>query len=220
MTLITDLAKIKALAEKQDNISIDEVRELMGLISRTFRKHLLDHHCDGRKIKRLTTKLRDAGRRSPPWKPHSGRVPGRPQDGADGNRINRWLLDTDHKFYADEITANLVEIKYYLQCFSMSDFPALPNDSIQKAFSHLIEHDVAEGLYLDPIQKIPISINEVLNDASIIQSGHIVPLDRGGKHEPSNTFLMLKRSNQLQGNLTVNELLNLMERILQSHNRI
>lgn len=220
MTLLTNLSRIQVLARKENNMSVEEVRELMGLISRSFRMHLQDNEFDQRQITRLTTKLRDAGRRSPPWKPHSGRVPGRPQDGADGNRINRWLLDPEHKFYADEITGNLVEIKYYLQCFSMTGTPPLPNDSIKTSFAFLIEHDVAPGLYLDPIQKIPIAINDVLADASIIQSGHIVPLDRDGKHVPNNTFLMLKRSNQLQGNLTVNELLDLMERILHSHNRI
>jgi len=220
MTLITNLSRIQVLANKQNTITVEEVRELIGLVSRSFRKHLKDHDFDGRQITRLTTKLRDAGRRSPPWKPHSGRVPGRPQDGADGNRINRWLLDPQHKFYADEITANWVEIKYYLQCFSMANVPALPNDSIRTCFNFLLEHDVTPGLYLDPIQKTSISVNDVLDDATIIQSGHIVPLDRGGKHVPSNTFLMLKRSNQLQGNLTVNELLDLMERILHSHNRI
>jgi hypothetical protein len=42
-------------------------------------------------------------------------------------------------------------------------------------------------------------------------------LDRGGKHEPRNAFLMLPRSNQLQGNMTVDELLALMARILERH---
>jgi hypothetical protein len=70
---------------------------------------------DARQVLRITTKMRDAGRRSPPWKPTSSRVPGRPQDGSDGNRIKRWLLAADHKFYADEINATLVEVKYYLQ---------------------------------------------------------------------------------------------------------
>ncbi len=220
MTLVQNLNRIRELAEKGADISVKEVRELMSLVSRTFRKHLLDHDFDGRQITRLTTKLRDAGRRSPPWKPHSSIVPGRPQHGADGNRISRWLLEPDHKFYADEVNATLVEVKYYLQCFSMEGAPELPNDSIKTCFAFMMEHDVEPGQYLDPIQKTSIRLAEVIADATIIQSGHIIPLDREGMHEPANTFLMLKRSNQLQGNQTVDELLDLMEQILHSHNRI
>lgn len=220
MTLVSNLARIKVLATKGNGIVVEEVKELMRLVSRSFRMHLLANGFDGRQITRLTTKLRDAGRRSPPWKAYSSRVPGRPQDGADGNRTNRWILDANHKFYADEITSNLVEIKYYLQCLSMENAPPLPNNSIQSCFSFILEHDVTPGQYLDPIQKSPVSLINVIADARIIQSGHLTPLDRGGLHRPSNTFLMLKRSNQLQGNLTVDELLNLMHRILSSHDRI
>jgi hypothetical protein len=42
-------------------------------------------------------------------------------------------------------------------------------------------------------------------------------LDRDGKHEPKNAFLMLHRSNQLQGNLTLEELVALMEEITKRH---
>lgn len=220
MTVVTNLARIKTLAESGLDISVEDVRVLMGLVSRTFRKHLVDNGFDSRQITRLTTKLRDAGRRSPPWKPHSERVPGRPQDGADGNRINRWLLESEHKFYATEITATLVEIKYYLQCLSMEGAPILPNNDIQTCFSFILEHNVEPGLYLDPIQKMPILLSDVIESARVIQSGHLIPLDRGGMHEPSNTFLMLARSNQLQGNLTVQELLDLMGNILHKHNII
>ena len=115
--------------------------------------------------------------------------------------------------------ATLVEIKYYLQCFSMLGCPKLPNND-KTCFGFMMEHDIEPGNYVDPIQKNPIRINEVIADARIIQSGHLTPLDRSGKHEPSNTFLMLKRSNQLQGNLTVTELLDLMQQILHSHKRI
>lgn len=62
-------------------------------------------------------------------------------------------------------------------------------------------------------------MDEVIADAKIIQSGHIFPLDRGGRHHPSNTFLMLARSNQLQGNLSVEELLDLMKSILEKHGK-
>jgi len=210
--------QIRALALKQHQITSVEVRRLIRLVSGVFVYYLRETGHDPRQILRITTKFRDAGRRSAPWRPTSSRVPGRPQDGNDGNRINRWLLPPEHKFYADEITATLVEIKYFLQALSMEGGPSLPEGSIQTCFSPwLIEHEVRPGLYLDPIQKISIQLHEVVNDARIIQSGHLDPLDRGGKHHPNNTFLMLSRSNQLQGNLTLTELLHVMEAIVARH---
>jgi hypothetical protein len=212
--------KIKLLADKKFDIPIEEVRVLINLISQVFTVHLVQHNFDKRQVVRLTTKLRDAGRRSPPWKAHSARVPGRPQDGSDGNRISRWLLAPDHKFHAPEVMATLVEVKYYLQCLSFKDAPPLPADSLQTCFSWLVDHIIEPGNYVDPIQKIPISLNDVVSDASTIQSGHLTPLDRQGKHDCMNTFLMLKRSNALQGNLTVDELLELMNMILKNHKKI
>ena len=219
MSLTDRLARISVLAKKGCAITVEEVRELMTLITRVFREHLIENGFDERQITRLTTKLRDAGRRSPPWKPTSSRVPGRPQDGSDGNRISRWLMHPDNKFYADEINATLVEVKYYLQLLSMLEAPPLPGITLSTDFNWLIDHEVRPDAYLDPLQKISISLKEVINDARIIQSGHINPLDRGGKHVPSNTFLMLKGSNNLQGNLTFDELLTLMSDILKRHSK-
>jgi hypothetical protein len=217
MALQDDLQKIKEIANKKETLSIEEVRILITLITSIFTELCLGHGYDARQILRVKTKLRDAGRRSPPWKPTSSRVPGRPQDGSDGNRILRWKLEVGHKFHADEMTATLTEVKYYLQLLSMVDAPPLPENSIQTCFNWLIEHDVVPGYYLDPIQLIPISLNEIIHDARTIQSGHLHPLDRGGKHEPKNAFLMLFRSNQIQGNLTVEELVNLMAEIVKRH---
>lgn len=107
--------RIKERAKFQFKISEEDARILIKDMTGLFREMCLLHGYDRRSILRITTKLRDAGRRSPPWKPTSSRVPGRPQDGKDGNRIKRWLLPTDHKFYANEVIATLVEVKYYLQ---------------------------------------------------------------------------------------------------------
>lgn len=211
------LDKVKELAAKKHKITLPEVRVLISEMTAIFKAACLKHGYDARQLTRITTKLRDAGRRSPPWKPTSSRVPGRPQDGSDGNRILRWKLPSDNKFYADEMNATLTEVKYYLQLLSMTDAPALPAKTIQTSFSWLIEHDVVPGFYLDPIQLIPISLKEIVADARKIQSGHLHPLDRGGKHEPNNAFLMLARSNQLQGNLTIEELIELMSEIVKRH---
>lgn len=211
------LERLKELAPAEYGITAKEVRTVISDVTRVFIDTLLAAGHDRRQITRVTTKFRGAGRRSPPWQPASKKVPGRPQDGADGNRRLRWLFPTDHKFYANEIDATLAEVKYYLQALSMNDAPDLPPDSIQDSFVWLTGHKVAPGEYFDPIQLIPINLRDVLKDARTIQSGHLIPLDRGGRHEPKNAFLMLARSNQIQGNLTLDELLALMEEILQRH---
>lgn len=214
------LATIQQLGEIGPELTIAQARLLIRAMTGLFSAAMLTAGHDKRQITRLTTKFRDSGRRSPPWKPTSSRVPGRPQDGADGNRISRWLLEEAHKFYADEVTATLVEVKYYLQALSMDGAPQLPRNSIQHRFDWLVEQPVAPGNYVDPIQLIPIDLHTVVENARLIQSGHFVPLNRGGRHEPRNAFLMLARSNQLQGDLTVDELLSLMEAILTRHGRI
>lgn len=217
MTVETDIAQIITLAKHKNSINSEQARKLLKLLIQVFKETTEGAEHPARQILRITTKFRDAGRRSAPWKPTSSRVPGRPQDGADGNRINRWLLPSDHKFYATEVNATLVEAKYYLQALSLENAPRLPNNGFGNHFNWLTEHPIQPGAYLDPIQLIPIDFHEVVREARSIQSGHLVPLDRGGRHEPQNAFLMLARSNQLQGNLTLAELIKLMEEIVTKH---
>lgn len=145
------LNRLQEYAKLEYQVNVEQVRTMIKDISSVFSELCVDFGYDKRQIVRITTKLRDAGRRSPPWKPTSSRVPGRPQDGDDGNRISRWLLPIDHKFYADEITATLVEIKYFLQLLSMDNAPLLPENTIQNSFDWLIEHEVKPNFYLDPI---------------------------------------------------------------------
>ncbi|MEW5718942.1 MAG: hypothetical protein AB1817_09975, partial [Chloroflexota bacterium] len=58
-----------------------------------------------------------------------------------------------------------------------------------------------------------------------IESGHYVPLGKGGRHTPDNATLMLRDSNRLQADLTLDELLSIMAGILdrqgyyQTHSR-
>jgi hypothetical protein len=209
---------ILKIAEKGMEINEDEAKDLINLISNLFRRVTLASGYETEKTKALVTKFRDAGRRSAPWRPTSSRVPGRPQDGGDGNRILRWLLPENHKFYATEVIATLVEVKYYLQTLSMVDAPDISFYELSDIFyPWLLEHKVLPGKYLDPVQLKPISFNEFINDPRNIQSGHINPLDRGGTHHPYNTFLMLSRSNQLQGNQKVDELISLMRAIVKKH---
>ena len=209
--------QINAIADKKFSLSDQEARILISLVTDVFRQTMLAANHPERKVQALITKFRDAGRRSAPWQAASQRVPGRPQDGLDGNRINRWLMDPSHKFYASEPDATLVEVKYYLQALSMDNAPPLPSDTFQQSFVWLLGHQVEPGAYQDPIQLIPIDLLGFVAEARTIQSGHLVPLDRGGRHKPDNTYLMLSRSNQIQGNLTLAELIQVMDKIVTQH---
>lgn len=217
--LSTDLEEFSKIGKRQlTGINEENVRRAVELCRAIFRGVLRNASFEDRKITALLTKFVDAGRRSAPWKAVSGRVPGRPQDGADGNRIKRWLLPDDHKFYATEIDATLVEIRYMLQAMSMNGFPALKERAKLDAWSWLTDdHPINRGDFLDPIQLVPIKFSDFFQNPREVTSGHIFPLDRGGKHVPSNTFLTLAISNNLQGNNTVMELLNMMSDIVDRH---
>ncbi len=205
------------LANRAGRLSDEEVDRLIDLFPQFFRKlHTAAGHPDT-PVRALTTKFRDAGRRSAPWRPVSGRVAGRPQDGADGNRINRWLLPVDHKQYATRRDATLVEVKYYLQALSFEGSPPVPHDGFADAWQWLVDHPALPGAYLEPVQLRPVRTKEVLEDPRSITSGHLRPLDRGGRHVPANTFLILSRSNQMQGNMTVDEFLLLSAEIVYRH---
>jgi hypothetical protein len=83
---------LAALGSKGPAITDDEVRQIIKKLPSLFKQHLISSGVDPKKAQALVTKFRDAGRRSAPWMAFSSKVPGRPQDGKDGNRINRWLL--------------------------------------------------------------------------------------------------------------------------------
>ena len=208
---------INVLAQQEYNISTENVRVLYSAVRNCFKKHLINAGYPPQKIEALSTKFNDSGPRSAPWKPTSSRVPGRPQDGKDGNRINRWELPIDHKFYADEINAKLVGVKYFLQALSMEGVSPLSANSIQTSFIWLLGHSVEPGEYLDPIQLKPISFQRLIEHPRSIESGHLIPLDRGGKHIPENTFLMESESNRIQNNLTLDELLEWMEKVIRKY---
>jgi hypothetical protein len=221
----TDLARlieeINALAQHGPAITVEDVRRLLTKVRELAQTRMIEEGYDADQVKKLSAKFRDAGRRSAPWRPVSSLVPGRPQTGADGNRISRWLLPQDHKFYADEVTATLVEIKFFLQALSFNGAPSIDDAEFQTAFTPwLVENPVLPDTYVEPIQLVPIELAPILADRRRITSGHIIPLDReGGTHVPKNVFLVYGRSNQLQGNMTLDELLTLAERLVDEHKR-
>jgi hypothetical protein len=215
--LVLTIRELSAIGNNPP-LQVEAVRQAITLTKKIFRTSLDMAGFESAKVRALVTKFHDAGRRSAPWKPVSGRVPGRPQDGADGNRIRRWLLPPDHKFYATEIDATLVEIRYFMQAMSMKGFPELPSSSLLSTWTWLMDGEpINAGSYLDPIKLIPIEFGEFIQTPRQVTSGHNFPLDRGGKHIPSNTFLTLAISNNLQGNNTVAELLEMMDAILERH---
>lgn len=214
------LNSLISFGDKEGDCDVEDVRKAIKDAGRVFTNTLRGADYDDEKIAAIKTKFRDAGRRSAPWRPTSSRVPGRPLDGEDGNRINRWLLDTDHKFYADEIPATLVEVRYYLQLLSTENAPHVENDALDGHFDWLVEHPVKPGYYKDPITMEDLDFIEILDNPRMIQSGHLLPLDRGGRHEPTNTYLMTARSNAIQGNMTVDELMEYIEDILRKHGRL
>lgn len=217
-SIVVHVAVVEDLAPRRYEINEKDSDRLITAVIGIFVDACHRKNIDEVAVRAMTTKFRDAGRRSAPWRPASSRVPGRPQDGLDGNRINRWLMEPDHKYYATQSVATLVEIKYYLQALSMADAPQTEATAVLNLFHPwLVEQPVTPGTYFDPVQLDPISFTDFVNDRRLVQSGHLRPLDRDGKHEPSNTFLMLARSNQLQGNQTVAELLALMARIVAKH---
>lgn len=207
----------ETLSDRILRTSEEDARYLIKAFTALFRNLLLDAAYDKRAITRLTTKFRDAGRRSPPWQTGSETGNRRPQDGADGNRQNRWLFEADHKFHATEVVATLTEIRYFLQTMSMLNAPKLSTDKLRNAFVSILGHELYPGAFLDPIQRIPVDFSEFIANARYLESGHVLPLGRGGKHTPDNATLMLKYSNRIQTDLTVDELLEMMADILRRH---
>ena len=199
------------------NCSENNVLEMYSAARAYFREQLSG--VPAKRVNALLTKYNDAGPRSAPWRPVSGRVPGRPQDGRDGNRINRWQLPEDHKFYSTRKNGVLVGIKYILQTLSMDGAPASPQE-LSHSYEWLTGCAIGPGQFRDPIQLVSVRMEDIIENPRLITSGHLTPLDRGGRHLPSNTSLMLKVSNDLQGNLTVEELLDKIHEILQRHGRI
>jgi len=55
-------------------------------------------------------------------------------------------MPVDHKFYANEIDATLVEVKYYLQALSMKESPLCKEYKIDLIFTPwLVRHPVSSG---------------------------------------------------------------------------
>jgi hypothetical protein len=207
----------ETLTQRIERTTAEEASDLLTLWRNLFRNLLRVNGYEDHEIRSLTQKFFDAGRRSPPWQPGSETESRRPQDGADGNRRSRWLFDPDHKFYATEEVATLCEVRYYLQTLSMQGAPEIPRGRLENEFLTILGHPLKPGSFLDPIQKIPVEFQKFIDNPRYMESGHFIPLGRGGRHTPDNATLMLKESNRLQADLTIGELLEVMTEILRRH---
>lgn len=197
--------------------SDDDAYELLMKVKRLFRDFLLEQGIDERVVESMLRKFTDAGRRSPPWQAGSETGHRRPQDGADGNRQNRWLFSEDHEYYATKSMGCLVEIKFVLQTLSMVNVPNLPSNILRNSFSVILNHELVPGEFLDPLTGDSIDFNEFVRDRRYVESGHIIPHGREGRHNYNNATLMLRDSNRQQADLTIDECIENMARILRNH---
>jgi hypothetical protein len=97
----------------------------------------------------------------------------------------------------------------------MEGAPPIPGSRLEYSFLTILGHPLRPGLFLDPIQKIPVEFQKFITNPRYVESGHLVPLGRGGKHTPDNATLMLRDSNRLQADLALDQLLDLMAGILE-----
>lgn len=208
------LEDIVTLGQAGPQMSDADVETIMEKIPRFFRAHCTEAGYDKKKVNAVVTKFRDSGRRTPPTSAFSMKGPGRPKNGADGNRTLRWKLPSDHKFYAVKRDAELVEIKYYLEALSFEEAPEIEHPGAAGAFTWLLGHELRSGEYKDPILLRSPNFKVFLQTPRLMTSGHLVPLARGGKHQPDNTYLMLDRANTMQNDLTFDEFMAVIDDIL------
>lgn len=210
--LASQIAQLGALGPSMSDLDVDA---LMERVPALFRQVSTAVGYPKRRVDAIVTKFRDSGRRSAPTQVFSSIGPGRPQNAADGNRANRWTLPSGHKYFASKRDAQLVEIKYFFQALSFEGAPSLADPSVCTAFIWLLGHEIAPNAYLDPIMRRELNFEAFVALPRVVTSGHFVPLARGGRHEPDNTFLMLDRSNTLQNDLKFDEFLALVDDILR-----
>lgn len=186
-------------------------------VRKLFRDFLLLNGIAGETLEQILRKFNDSGRRSPPWQAGSETGHRRPQDGADGNRQNRWLFPPTHDFYATKPMSCLVEMRFVLQTLCMLNAPELPADILKDSFIGILSHDLTPGKFLDPLTKESPDFNEFIRDRRYIESGHVVPHAKSGKHNYKNATLMLRDSNRQQADYTIDECIRNMVLVLSNH---
>ena len=220
------LASIKsadytAYLKDLENVDVDLALELMFAWRRLL-DDILAKSGDQAVATQILRKY-DAGRRSPPWQEGSVKKAGarRPQDGDDGNRRSRWLFEKTHEFYATKTMACLVELKFVLQTFSMVNGPSFPNDCTDLQTNPLlvkiVGHKIEPGRFVDPLTQECPDFNKFKADRRYLEAGHIKPHGRRGRHTCENATLAYRVSNRMQSDLTIDETLENMAKMLRNN---
>ncbi|MCH7969308.1 MAG: hypothetical protein IH841_08720 [Thaumarchaeota archaeon] len=201
----------------QSEPSDSDAYEILMESRKLFKGFLLFNGIKERIVDSMLRKFNDAGRRSPPWLAGSQTGNRRPQDGADGNRRNRWLFPKTHDYYATKSMGCLVELRFVLQTLSMLNAPKLPSEILKNSFVTILQHELMPRNFLDPLTKQSPDFNKFVKDRRYIESGHVVPHAKSGKHNYKNATLMLRDSNRQQADYTIDECIRNMVLVLSNH---
>ena len=222
------ITRINSILEilQEDNIpTLEQCLEISACLRKIARQTIVETHHGESYANNLLKKIYDITIRSAPTTTHSSEVAGLPQTGADGNRRNRWEYDEDHPYYASQQTSTLTYCRYLMQFFCIEGAPHLPSelDCGRLATLLLIEGGVAPGTYIDPISLEEVgSWNDLRTAAGRrnFELGHFIPFSQGGRHTLENVFLQTLQSNRIQGDNTLDELIEWAYLFLERHELI
>ena len=202
--------------------TLEECRTLLICLRKVARQTILDIPFGDEYARNLLQKVSDITIRSAPTESYSSQVAGAPQSGVDGNRRNRWEHEDNHPFYASEIISILTYCRFLLQFFCITGAPDLPSelDCDGLASLLLIGGGISSGTYTDPISLERVGSWNDLRTAEgrrNFELGHFIPFARGGRHTLENVFLQTIQSNRIQGNNTLQELIEWANSFLERH---
>lgn len=141
------------------------------------------------------------------------------------NRDPRWELSLDHPQYGTEHDCKIIFVKLASQIFCFDNAPPVPttlsrvSDSI-KAIApqlkeicerHYLEHEIKSNSFRDALLLERFDFNDLVAEGfdpvhghSSFHIGHEDPT-RKPKHTPDNVAWRTKRSNLIQGNMTLRQ---------------
>ena len=216
------ISRINTILQEDVPPTLEESRELYTCLRKVVRRTILDTPNGSEFANNLLKKVFDITIRSAPTESHSSEVAGGPQSGDDGNRRSRWEYEEDHPYYATETTSILTFCRFLLQFFCISGAPELPSELNCDGLANLllIEGGISPGTHTDPISLEQVgSWNELRTSEGRrgFELGHFTPYARGGRHTLENAFLQTIQSNRIQGNNTLDELIEWAISFLENH---
>jgi len=131
------------------------------------------------------------------------------------NREARWDIEEDHPYYATYETCLDVARRLTLYIFEMEDAPPCPTGLVQ-----YLEREPIPDSYVCYICGQPVTIEQI-NEAevskAVVETGHKIPFNIGGIHEPDNVFFCHRECNIAQGNKIMPEFCDWIASILEFH---